>query len=317
MMLNTLKYYFKNTIGYLFKICGGIYLIKYILKKKPYYMVFNYHNFSKYNNYKIKRGPILETGYSDNFEKQILFLKKHFTFLYPAEFFEGHAENGLNILITFDDGYKDNYDLAFPVLKMYQAKSIFFVVSSIIGTSDFLLHDKIRYLIQNGYIAEKYNEIPTDLYRGKQNYDENVIDFINDKFEKNTPSKRIMMNSDEILSISNANFYIGNHTDTHRGLSFLKLEEQCDEIYKCESFLNSKIERHSLKTIAYPNGLFNEDTVAILKKSNIDYGFTISPGFNNMETDSYKLKRIGLNASDSRSTICLKIGIELMKMLLK
>ena len=86
-----------KTFGFLFKFLGGVYVIKYILRKKPYYIVLNYHNFSKYNNYKIKRGNILETDYSDNFDRQIFFLKKHFSFLYPSEFFKGKPENGLNI----------------------------------------------------------------------------------------------------------------------------------------------------------------------------------------------------------------------------
>ena len=56
-MLTYLKPYFlfflKFFSGLFIQLFGGVYLLKYIFRKKPYYMVFNYHNFSKYNNYKI------------------------------------------------------------------------------------------------------------------------------------------------------------------------------------------------------------------------------------------------------------------------
>ena len=95
-----IRYLAKEISAKSFRLLGGIFMIKYAFRKAPYYLVLNYHNFSLYNNYNVKRGSILETGYAINFENQVRFLKKHFTFLYPEEFFESEPENGLNILIS-------------------------------------------------------------------------------------------------------------------------------------------------------------------------------------------------------------------------
>lgn len=305
MMLNTLKYYFKNTIGYLFKICGGIYLIKYILKKKPYYMVFNYHNFSKYNNYKIKRGPILETGYSDNFEKQILFLKKHFTFLYPTEFFEGRAQNGLNILITFDDGYKDNYDLAFPVLKKHQAKSIFFVVTDYIDTNKWLLHDKARYLVS----INKLEKFDTEKKLKEMNQgNELSISFkykVNNIFD-NEIQPIMMMSWEEVIKLNTSGFLIGAHTVSHKILSFLNLNDQKFEIEESILKLNNKIGEKT-NMFAYPNGLFNKHSLELMKNNKVEYAFTTNPGINLQSQNKLKIKRIGINASDSITIVLLKM----------
>ena len=74
--------------------------------------------------------------------------------MHPEEFFEGQPKNGLSLLITFDDGYKDNYDIAFPILKHYRAKAVFFVATSIIGTKQWLLHDRLRLLVTENVLSE-------------------------------------------------------------------------------------------------------------------------------------------------------------------
>src|SRR5690606_2216702 len=103
-MKRRMTYILKEVIGFLFLNFGGVQLLKKSTNGKALLVVLNYHNFSKYNNYKIKRGSLLETGFSVGFEKQIKFLKKHFKFSYPEEFQKNNCD--INILITFDDGYK-------------------------------------------------------------------------------------------------------------------------------------------------------------------------------------------------------------------
>ena len=308
-MLIYLKRYFvfslNRTLGFLFKFIGGVHIIKHLLNKKPYYMVLNYHNFSKYNNYKIKRGNILETGYSDNFEKQILFLRKHFTFLYPSEFFEGHAENGLNILITFDDGYKDNYDLAYPVLKKYQAKSVFFVVTDYIDTNKWLLHDKARYLVS----INKLEKFDTEKKLKEMNQgNELSISFkykVNNIFD-NELQPIMMMSWEEVIKLNTSGFLIGAHTVSHKILSFLNLNDQKFEIEESILKLNNKIGEKT-NMFAYPNGLFNKDSLELMKNNNVEYAFTTNPGINLQSQNKLKIKRIGINASDSIAIVLLKM----------
>ena len=129
-MILIIKYFLKSSLGFTFRLFRLVSLIKILNKKKSLYFVFNYHSFSKYNNYYINVGSILETGYKENFDKQVRFFKKHFLFKYPKEFFS--LKEPLHaVLLTFDDGYKDNYDIAFPILSKHKIKSIFFIVSSL------------------------------------------------------------------------------------------------------------------------------------------------------------------------------------------
>lgn len=73
----------------------------------------------------------------DFFDKQIKFLKKFYNFVSEKNITEA-LENGLSlpnysIWITFDDGYKDNYINAYPILKKYNIPATFFVTTGYIN----------------------------------------------------------------------------------------------------------------------------------------------------------------------------------------
>ena len=56
---------------------------------------------------------------SENFEKQLEILKKFNTFKFEELSKLNNKMPKDSVLITFDDGYKNNYENAFPLLKKY------------------------------------------------------------------------------------------------------------------------------------------------------------------------------------------------------
>jgi peptidoglycan/xylan/chitin deacetylase (PgdA/CDA1 family) len=55
-------------------------------------------------------------------------------------------------VLTFDDGYRDFYTDAFPILKKYQMKSTIFLISSFLGRNDFLTLDQVTEMLSSGLI---------------------------------------------------------------------------------------------------------------------------------------------------------------------
>lgn len=57
------------------------------------------------------------------------------------------------VLLTFDDGYRDNYTELFPLLQKYEAKATIFVITNAIGNDLYLTTEMIREMSQSGLVS--------------------------------------------------------------------------------------------------------------------------------------------------------------------
>lgn len=305
LVKKSIMYLTKEIGSIIFSLLGGVYWIKVLFMNKKVLIILNYHNFSKYNNYKVRRGNILETGYTANFEQQIRFLKKHFSFVYPDEFFSVTCKRGINCLITFDDGYKDNYEIAYPVLLKYNCKAIFFITTAFMDSTDWLWHDKVRYLITKNII----NSVEGEGILKRMNQGEVVPSEFKLKIDigfPNQPPKRIMMNWEEVTKIFANGIPVGSHTSNHAILSSLDSNSQGIEIKQSLETIKKNIDSEC-NYFAFPNGLYNETTLKLLQQYGIRYGFSIQAGINMQNADKMTLKRIGVMTSDTNSIVLLRI----------
>ncbi len=78
-----------------------------------------------------------------NFERQMAYVKTHFNCISFAALVDDVPKPGKtdrdSIVITFDDGYKDNYLNAFPVVKQHELPATIFLVSRFIGNEQNIL----------------------------------------------------------------------------------------------------------------------------------------------------------------------------------
>ena len=90
---------------------------------------------------------------SKNFEEQLELMKNYATFKFE-ELEEVHCTLPKNsILLTFDDGYKDNYTNAFPLLKKYNMKATIFLNTAYIGTDpEYLNWEEIKEMYESGLV---------------------------------------------------------------------------------------------------------------------------------------------------------------------
>jgi peptidoglycan/xylan/chitin deacetylase (PgdA/CDA1 family) len=90
------------------------------------------------------------------FEEQMEHLKKAgyhtLSFKDLKEWKTGKAIPDKPILITFDDGYLDNFTIVYPILRRFQMKATIFVSSDFIGFPNHLNWVKIKEMEQSGYI---------------------------------------------------------------------------------------------------------------------------------------------------------------------
>ena len=78
-----------------------------------------------------------------DFINQMNYLKNNGYTVIPLDEIENAGQYTKPVIITFDDGYEDNYTNAYPILKKYHFPATVFLISSFIGKPDYLNNDEI------------------------------------------------------------------------------------------------------------------------------------------------------------------------------
>ncbi|WP_428898292.1 Peptidoglycan/xylan/chitin deacetylase [Parelusimicrobium proximum] len=92
---------------------------------------------------------------ADMFERQILLIKeKGFNIVSLSQVEQAHAGGASlpakPVLITFDDGWQDNYTNAYPVLKKHNVPAVIFLSADQIGHEDMLSELQIKEMHSSG-----------------------------------------------------------------------------------------------------------------------------------------------------------------------
>jgi len=96
-----------------------------------------------------------------NFDRQMTFLKKHnYNVISLEELVDAITNQKAlphnSVVITFDDGFADNYYHAFPILKRYGFPATIFIIPEIVGKGDFLTWDQIKEMEKYGIMAQSH-----------------------------------------------------------------------------------------------------------------------------------------------------------------
>lgn len=108
------------------------------------------------NYHKIDDTNIALSVAPQEFERQMAYLKaKGYNTITPdalVDYLEGNGELPVKpLLITFDDGYVDNYTNAYPVLKKYGFQATIFVITDYLNLyPDYITWDQAKEMSQNG-----------------------------------------------------------------------------------------------------------------------------------------------------------------------
>lgn len=84
-------------------------------------LILNYHSINPNHKYSTK---------PEDFDEQMNYLSKNFQIVRLNEI--NNKKHKFSIVITFDDGFCDNYEYAFPILKKYNIPATIFLVSDFV-----------------------------------------------------------------------------------------------------------------------------------------------------------------------------------------
>lgn len=141
-----------------------------------------------------------------------------------------------SVLLTFDDGYEDNYTNMFPILKEFNMNAVIFVIPTYLDSGVYLKRSQVKEMSDNGIDIE-------------------------------------------------------SHTYTHKRLGDLSYEEQLKELTFSKKAV-SDITGKDVTSIAYPEGIYNKNTIKAVKEAGYKMGFTIKRGYADRNDDIFQLNRV-------------------------
>jgi peptidoglycan/xylan/chitin deacetylase (PgdA/CDA1 family) len=222
------------------------------------------------------------------------------------------------VVVTFDDGYKDVYLNAFPVLKKFSVPATVFLATSAIGNGKILWHDRVfsafretQQLLLPEYgkhlqtyplrtLEEKLiaqHETLKFLWSLDDCKKDHWLDILIKKLDivdKKEPQD-LMMHWDDIKVMHENGISFGSHTVTHPILSRTSSSRVLEEIQISKKVIEDNI-KAPIKTFAYPNGKkedINEEIKRLLKDTGYTCALTTIFGTNTADQDVFELRRGG------------------------
>ena len=230
-----------------------------------YHMVREHIDGAKFNKLRVE---------PKEFEKQVAWMKAegfHFVTMQELQKNWGkHPEK--TVAITFDDGYLDNLENAYPILEKYQAKATIYVVVDR-HDRDWSTYKKAHH--NNGELAREAK--------------------LNDK---------------QVQFLANSSLVeIGSHTMTHANLNKLDDVECLAELTQSKQQLEN-LTAKSVTSFAYPFGIYSQRDVALVKQAGYSNAVTTEEGIDGLDPDFMQLQRIKISGKDSMFAVkCrLKLG---------
>jgi peptidoglycan/xylan/chitin deacetylase (PgdA/CDA1 family) len=222
------------------------------------------------------------------------------------------------LVLTFDDGYKDNYLNAFPILRKFSIPATIFLSTDPIDSERVLWHDLIfsafRETCKSCLIwpDNKFDKYPLRTLEERLIAQNKVLKFLrsldrSDRLlwidrlreslgvENMKGPRNLMLTWNDIKKMSRNGISFGSHTVNHPILSRISPDEVRKEIYESKRV----IEEHlgvPVRTFAYPNGKredFTEATKSILREAGYICGLTTIFGANEPDQDLFELRRGG------------------------
>ena len=283
-------------------------------------LVLNYHRVGNGKDSLFDRG--LWSADPESLTDQIRFCKSQLDLITPDDIPHVLARGrGRYALITFDDGYRDNYEIAFPILKTEGAPATFFIATGFMDVRQVPWWDEIAWMVRfsrkdrvdlPGWIPspvlfeepDREGAVRTLLRAYKRMPTESTGSYL-DTLAEATGSGRcgedvgnnFWMNWDMLREMKSAGMTVAGHSVTHPILARAPRERQRDEILGCATRLAEEM-GESMSYFSYPVGehdSFNSVTQECLREAGVRFAFSYYGGFRRFgDWNDYDVRRVAV-----------------------
>ena len=275
---------------------------------------------------------------ADAFEAQLDYIERNYTPISGPQLCSALAGNSklpeMPILLTFDDGYIDHFQIVFPALQRRGMAGAFFPPVNAVRDRVVLDVNKIHFILavmddlgpiiaridhavgESGSVAvDEYKEkhlTPSRYDTSETMYVKRMLQFAlpenvrgaltSSLFSEFVSSDErafadgLYLSEENLKEMLSAGMTIGGHGYSHRWLNRLPDEEQAREVKLSLDWLRTLGVAGDALTYCYPFGGYNDETLRLLKEENCRFAVTTKVELNRLESmRSLEIARIDTN----------------------
>jgi peptidoglycan/xylan/chitin deacetylase (PgdA/CDA1 family) len=240
------------------------------------------------------------------------------------------------LIITIDDGYYDNFSIAYPLLKKYAAPATIFLATDFVSENQWLWPNKLEFILKKSLkpnftltLGKSPQQFSVDNFsswhktqlalfnylrhRGDEK-DQFLIDlakYLHVELPDKTTSEFKSLDWSHIIEMHQHNISFGSHTCSHPILSSIDRKDQHNEIFQSKHEIEYKL-GNKINVFCYPNGQpqdYNQEVINAVNKAGYQLAVTTVNGNNLLPiAHPFELKRKGVMMADQ-----LALELELIK----
>ena len=289
-------------------------------RSMPVCTIFRYHRVNDDHD------PFFAAVPVSQFLGQMEYLARHFHFVSLDQVASGELRcEGKRscVAITFDDGYRDNFVHALPILRRMKIPATIFLTTGYVESGNLPWYDQVRLAfkltVQSRFSLQamggpslsleseelRHQAMQAALAWLRTTHDVNRLRWLPELFrELRVPSEptlpATMLSWNEIRQMSKEGISFGAHTVTHPVLGGLQVSQLEDEILGSKKTIENRLQI-PVRHFAYPFGKpadFGRDAKRIVQAAGFQTAVTTIPGNNGPEQDPLELKRFSPDERD-------------------
>lgn len=291
----------KSSLKYLLK-SGWPFALSNILVKRPF-IALSYHRIQAQGTCSVLADSLFGPDEME-FERQMAWLATHMRPVSERELLQ-HLEHKeplpkRAVLVTFDDGYREQFSLAAPILKKYSVPAVFFISTLAVNERSVGWWDEIAWMVKHTkrrtlkLLGREYDlALPNrqsaigELIARTKAFAPGEQRVLLRELERECDiggvpagiADRTLMTWEQVRAARDFGISIGSHTVSHRMLSRLSSEAQRMELVESKAELERQTGQEVL-SLAYPfggAGHFTTETMLLAKRAGYRLAFTLLP----------------------------------------
>lgn len=267
------------------------------------------------------------------FAQQMDFVKQNFTVLSLQELLDlwkrgVWSERARYCVITFDDGWLDNYRHAYPVLKRLRIPATIFLPTDYVGSDEWFWPDQLAFLckavadrkesaeylkriegVVSGFLDGDIPPLVEAMARHQQVADQiierckhlpikrirELVHALASELRVTLPLGRVIVNWDEVREMSQGGVSFGSHSCTHRIMTTITSDEVSEELTRSRQILADQCVNY-VPVYCYPNGNSDAHIQDQVKASGYEAAVSVRMGVEGGSPENrYAIRRVGIH----------------------